>query len=61
MYGRITVDEHTRRVALGEHLHVLLDGVDVTRRCRKADDCEGFVVLFVHRNGRVEIVPGEPF
>ncbi|MES2341655.1 MAG: hypothetical protein V4597_08255 [Pseudomonadota bacterium] len=50
-YGLMTVErERLHREATGEHLHVRLDGIDVTARCESADD-EGvcgrpYVVLF---------------
>lgn len=70
-YGTLTVDGwniHHRQT--GKELAVLLDGVDVTRECKRANDRKGYVVIRnreqhaglhvdgvwkVHR-GRVEII-----
>ena len=45
-YGHVTLETHIRHKALtGEDLHVWLDGEDVTRYCRFADDGAGVVNL----------------
>ena len=46
-YGLLTVDGHrAHAAATGEHLHVYLDGVDVTRNCYEADDVAGYVLVY---------------
>ena len=45
--GCLTVNGHLAHKQLtGEHLLVLLDGVDVTDICLEADDIHGYVLLF---------------
>ena len=46
-FGPLTVDGwNDHRVRTGEHLHVLLNGTDVTTRCKFADDRQGIVTLY---------------
>lgn len=75
--GLLTVESHRAHVVQGRHYHVLLNGEDVTRRCREANDRKGYVVLYKLRDGHryvenwaaaveklhgdVQIVEGEPF
>ncbi len=59
MFGTVTVDgwiAHKKRT--GKELHVLVDGVDVTADCFRANDRKGYA--FVHlrnANGRFYIGP----
>ncbi len=54
--------EHVHRT--GEHLHVYLNGEDVTRRCYRAvfheNRVEGDVWLYVQREGRAYFDPDLP-
>lgn len=68
-YGPITIAQHKAHFqATGEFLHVFLDGVNVTRVCRFADDIRGVVELYAEigglnlglyetKKGVVEILP----
>ncbi len=50
--GHLTVQGHLEHRRVGVFYRVLLDGVDVTARCKEAHDREGWVLLFKHRDGR---------
>lgn len=46
-YGIVTVESHVAHAkTTGEHLHVFVDGHDVTRMCCYADDEAGYVILY---------------
>lgn len=52
-FGLLTIDRHAAEQFHGRHLHVFLDGEDVTRRCFVADDRQGYAGLFlVDEEGR---------
>ena len=40
-FGPLTIDRHLEAKRLGVYLHVFHRGIDVTRRCRFADDTPG--------------------
>lgn len=53
-YGPVTVERHLMLAAQGTHLHVFVNGEDVTTRCRFADDRSESMCaeLLLQRNGR---------
>lgn len=45
-YGYLNVESHrAHKAATGEDLYVYVDGRDVTRNCREADDINGYAVV----------------
>lgn len=71
-YGRLTIDGWNRhRWLTGRELVVWLDGVNVTRDCREADDVAGYAIVmragsrvvgdspFERRHGEVVITETE--
>lgn len=53
-YGYLDVSLHCGHFnATGETLHVYLNGKDVTRQCREANDIVGYVILFCGVDGMV--------
>jgi hypothetical protein len=60
-WGAVTVERHRALCAQGIHLHVFLDGWDVTRDCKFADDTgDGMAELFLtNAEGKRYIVHGE--
>jgi hypothetical protein len=61
-YGAVTIERHRLLMARGIYLHVYHRGVDVTNRCRFADDTgEGIAELFLHdAKGRPYLDPLAP-
>jgi len=50
-WGRVTVERWTTLNAAGTHLHVFLDGTDITRRMKiaEADDVAGTIAVYQMR------------
>lgn len=49
MIGPLTIERHRLLKNRGVDLHVFVRGVDVTRRCRYADDTPGREVAVLYR------------